>query len=128
MRIPEQLLYTPQHEWLKAEGDVGTVGISDFAQNALGDVTFIELPQRGKRIVKGQELGAVESCKAAAGVCAPASGTVVEVNDALGDDPSIINSDPYGDGWICRIRLSDPAELSELMDAGRYRQFCGGPP
>jgi len=125
MNIPEQLLYTEQHEWLKVDGDVGTIGISDFAQHALSDVTFVELPELGRALAKGDEMGAIESCKAAAGVYSPASGKVIEVNDALGDDPGVVNSDPYGGGWICRIQLSDPDELLQLMDAKKYEQLCG---
>ncbi len=125
MSIPEQLLYTEQHEWLEVDGDVGTIGISDFAQQALSDVTFVELPEPGRAFAKGEELGAIESSKAAAGVYCPASGKVIEVNHALGDDPGVVNSDPYGGGWICKIQLSDPDELTQLMDAEKYEQFCG---
>lgn len=125
MNVPEQLLYTDQHGWVSVDGEIGTVGITDFAQNALGDITFIELPELGREVAKGQELGAIESSKAAAGFYCLAAGMVVEVNEAVGDDPGVVNSDPYGRGWICRIRISDPHELSELMDAEEYRLFCG---
>ena len=124
--VPEDLLYTEQHEWIRVEGTVGTVGISDFAQDSLGDVTFVELPAVGATVTKGEEAFAIESAKAAASVYAPASGKVTEVNDALEDDPGLINSSPYEAGWIYKVELSDPSEVSELMDAAAYTEFLAG--
>jgi glycine cleavage system H protein len=125
MKIPDDLLYTDQHEWIRVEGDTGTIGITDFAQDQLGDITFVEVPPIGKSLAKGDELGAIESCKAAASVYAPTDGEVTEVNEALEADPAVVNSDPYGEGWICRITIARPGELSELMNPEQYREFCG---
>ena len=124
MNIPDGLFYTDQHEWIKVEGGTGTVGISDFAQNALGDITFVELPKVGKQLAKGDEAVALESCKAAASVYSPAGGEVTAANDALSGDPAAINTDPYGAGWIYKLKLTSPADVSNLMDAAAYRTYC----
>ena len=121
--IPEDLSYSDQNEWIRAEGNVGTVGITDHAQDALGDVTFVELPVTGAELAKGQEACAIESTKAAVSVYAPVSGKVVEANAELEDAPGLVNSSPYGDGWIYKIELSAPAELTSLMDAAQYGDF-----
>lgn len=121
--IPEELSYSDQHEWARTDGGIATMGISDYAQDALGDVTFVELPAVGQNIAKGDEACAIESAKAAASIYAPVSGKVVEVNDQLEDDPGLINSEPYGQGWICKIELSDPGELDSLMNAAKYEEF-----
>jgi glycine cleavage system H protein len=122
-QIPEELLYTDQHEWIRVEDGVGTVGITDYAQHALGDLTFVELPEMDGEVSQGEEACALESCKAAASVYAPASGTVVEVNQDLEDDPGLVNSDCYDRGWIFKVRLSSPDELSQLMGPAKYREF-----
>jgi len=116
--------YTQEHEWIRVEGDTATVGITDFAQGQLGDIVFVELPDAGREVSKGGEAAVVESVKAASDVYAPVSGEVVEANQALADDPSLVNTDPEGEGWFFRLRLSDSSELDGLMDAGAYKSFC----
>lgn len=116
--------YTKEHEWIAVEGDRATVGITDFAQGQLGDVVFVELPEPGKQVTKGGEAAVVESVKAASDVYSPVSGEVTEANQALVDDPSLANTDPEGEGWFFRLRLSDQSELGGLMDADAYKSFC----
>jgi glycine cleavage system H protein len=116
--------YTKEHEWIRVEGDQATVGITDFAQGQLGDVVFVELPDVGKEVSKGGEAAVVESVKAASDVYSPVSGEVTDANQALVDDSSLANSDPEGEGWFFRLRLSDPGELGGLMDADAYKSFC----
>ena len=118
--------YTEDHEWVEVAGDVGTIGISDYAQEQLGDVVFVELPEIGKTIDKGDEAAVVESVKAAAEVYAPVGGEVVEVNEELNGDPSLVNSDAFGEGWFVRLKLADPAELDDLMYEDTYQNFCKG--
>jgi glycine cleavage system H protein len=117
------LYFTKDHEWVRVEGDAATVGISDHAQEALGDIVFAEVPEAGKRVSKGQEAAIVESVKAASDVYAPVSGEVIEGNAAVADDPSLINSDPEGAGWFFKLRLDDPSELEGLMDESAYRDW-----
>jgi glycine cleavage system H protein len=116
--------YTEEHEWIRVEDDQATVGITDFAQGQLGDIVFVELPEAGRQVTKGGEAAVVESVKAASDVYAPVDGEIVEPNPALGDDPSLVNSDPEGGGWFFRLRLSDPSQLEGLMDAGAYKSFA----
>ena len=116
--------YTEEHEWIRVEGDSATVGITDFAQGQLGDIVFVELPSEGQQVTKGGDAAVVESVKAASDVYAPVTGEVVEGNDALTDDPSLVNTAPEGDGWFFRLRLSDTSELDGLMDADAYKSFC----
>jgi glycine cleavage system H protein len=116
--------YTKEHEWVRVEGDTATVGITDFAQSQLGDVVFVEVPEAGRTVARGGEAAVVESVKAASDVYSPVSGQIVEGNQALVDDPSLVNSDPEGDGWFFKIRLSDAGETGSLMDADQYRAFC----
>ncbi|MDP8914838.1 MAG: glycine cleavage system protein GcvH [Pseudomonadota bacterium] len=118
------LHYTKEHEWIRVDGDIATVGITDFAQAQLGDVVFVEVPEAGRQVSKGSEAAVVESVKAASDVYAPVSGEVVEGNQALVEDSSLVNSDPEGEGWFFRLRLSNPGELEGLMDADAYRSFC----
>ncbi|HEX8193021.1 MAG TPA: glycine cleavage system protein GcvH [Allosphingosinicella sp.] len=118
--------YTKEHEWIRVEGDTATVGITNFAQEQLGDVVFVELPEAGRQVEQGGEAAVVESVKAASDVYAPVSGEVVEANQALVDDSSLVNSDPEGEGWFFRVRLSDPSQLDGLMDADAYKSFCDG--
>jgi len=117
------LYFTKEHEWIRVEGDVATVGISNHAQEALGDIVFAEVPEAGKSLSKGQEAAVVESVKAASDVYAPVSGEVVEGNQAIADDPSLINSDPEGEGWFFKIRLADGGEVEGLMDEAAYREW-----
>jgi glycine cleavage system H protein len=116
--------YTEEHEWVRVEGEEATVGITDFAQGQLGDIVFVELPEAGRQVTKGGEAAVVESVKAASDVYAPVSGEVTEANQALVDDSSLVNSDPEGEGWFFRLRLSDASELEGLMDAEAYKSFC----
>jgi glycine cleavage system H protein len=115
--------YTEDHEWVRVEGDTATVGISNHAQEQLGDVVFVDLPEIGRQVSRGDAMAVVESVKAASDVYAPVGGEVVEVNAALNDDPSLVNSGAESGGWFCRIRLGDRAELDSLMDAATYRTF-----
>jgi glycine cleavage system H protein len=117
------LYFTKEHEWVRVEGDVATVGISDHAQEALGDIVFAEVPEGGKVVAKGDDAAVVESVKAASDVYAPVGGEVVEGNAALADDPSLINRDPEGEGWFFKLKLSDPSELDGLMDEVAYREW-----
>ena len=117
------LYFTPEHEWIRVDGDTATVGITDHAQGQLGDIVFVEVPDAGKALRKGGEAAVVESVKAASDVYTPASGEVEEGNAALVDDPSLVNTAPEGDGWFFTIRLSDPAELETLMDEPTYREY-----
>ncbi len=120
------LKYTDEHEWVRVEGDVAVVGISDFAQNQLGDVVFVELPETGKQIAKGTEAAVVESVKAASEVFAPVSGEVIEVNTPLADNPGLVNESATRDGWFVMIRFTDPSELDGLMDEDAYQKFVQG--
>jgi len=115
--------FTKEHEWVRVDGDTATVGISDHAQEQLGDIVFAEVPETGKRLSKGQEAAVVESVKAASDVYSPVSGEVVEGNSKVSDDPSIVNSDPEGDGWFFKVNLDNPGELDGLMDEGAYRDW-----
>jgi len=117
------LYFTREHEWIRVEGDTATVGISDHAQQALGDIVFAEVPDAGKQVKKGDDAAVVESVKAASDVYAPVSGEVIEGNPALADDPAIINRDPEGEGWFFKLKLADPMELDGLMDEAGYRDW-----
>ena len=115
--------FTEDHEWVDVDGDVGTVGISEYAQSQLGDIVFVDVPEDGKQLGKGDEAAVVESVKAASDVYSPVSGNVLEGNAALVDDPSLVNSDAEGEGWFFRITLSDPSEVEQLMDETAYAAF-----
>jgi glycine cleavage system H protein len=117
------LYFTREHEWIRVEGDIATVGISNHAQEQLGDIVFAEVPEAGRRVSKGQEAAVVESVKAASDVYAPVSGEVVEGNPAVADDPALVNSDPEGQGWFFKLKLDNPSELDGLMDEGAYRDW-----
>lgn len=120
-----ELRFTREHEWVRVDGDVGTCGISDYAQSQLGDVVFVELPAAGKQVKRGGEAAVVESVKAASEVYAPVSGEVVESNAALPDNPARVNQSPMGEGWFMKIKLSNKAELAELMDEAAYKTYLG---
>jgi glycine cleavage system H protein len=120
---PEDSRYAKSHEYVHVEGKVGTIGITDYAQKELGDVVFVELPQVGTQLDQGDELGSIESVKAVSELFSPVSGEVVEVNDALAEKPELVNTDPYGDGWMIRVRLSTPDEVDELMGAEEYEEY-----
>jgi glycine cleavage system H protein len=115
--------FTEEHEWIEVEGDIGTVGITSFAQEQLGDIVFVENPRPGTQVAKGKEAAVVESVKAASDIYAPVGGTVTEGNVAVEDDPSLVNSDAEGAGWFFRLTIADPGELTGLMDEAAYRQF-----
>jgi glycine cleavage system H protein len=123
MEFPEDLKYTREHEWARKKGANVVIGITEFAQDQLGDVVFVELPSVGDPVKKGESFGVVESTKAVSELFAPLSGKVVEVNDPLTDAPETINEDPYEEGWMITIQPSDPAELDQLMDAKAYKAF-----
>jgi glycine cleavage system H protein len=121
MNIPSDLRYSTDHEWVRVDGDTVTIGITEFAQDALGDVVFVELPETGTSVAAGATFSEVESTKSVSDIYAPVTGSISAVNDTLESAPELLNSDPYGDGWICRIRMADPSELDGLMDADAYR-------
>ena len=123
--VPNNLGYTKEHEWVRIEGKTGTVGITDHAQHALGDLTFVELPKVGRQVSRGDEACAIESSKAAAGIYSPVGGKVVEVNAALEDDPGMVNSDCYGKGWFYKVELSDPADAKALLTPADYEKLLG---
>ncbi len=127
MEYPKGLKYSREHEWVSVENDdAGVIGITDFAQNELGDVVYVEVPELGEKISKDDPFGAVESVKAVSDLYAPVSGTVTEVNDALPDTPELINEDPYGEGWIIKVAMSDVDELDDLMTPEEYTEHCEG--
>jgi glycine cleavage system H protein len=120
------LRFTNDHEWIRLEGDLAVVGITDYAQSQLGDVVYVELPEIGRQVEKGKEAAVVESVKAASEVYAPVSGEVTEVNDAITADPAKVNADPMGEGWFIKLRLADPKELDGLLDEEGYQRFVEG--
>jgi glycine cleavage system H protein len=120
---PKDYRYTKEHEWIKADGTTGTIGITDYAQHELGDVVFVELPKIGTNLKAGQSLGTVESVKAVSEIFMPVSGEVTETNAALADAPEKINSDPHGAAWLIKVRLADPKEVASLMDAAAYEAY-----
>ena len=123
MATPEDNRYAKSHEYVHLEGDVATIGITEYAQKELGDVVFVELPQVGSQLDAADELGSIESVKAVSELFTPVSGEVIEVNEALADNPALVNTDPWGDGWMVRIKVSDATEVDELMSAEEYDEF-----
>jgi glycine cleavage system H protein len=123
MSTPEDNRYAKSHEYAHLEGDIGTIGITEYAQKELGDVVFVELPQVGSELEAGDELGSIESVKAVSELFSPVSGEVIEVNEALADNPALVNTDPFGDGWMVRIKVTDVTEVDELMSAEEYDEF-----
>lgn len=123
IEIPEDLRYTDEHEWARIEEELVVIGITDYAQDALGEIVYIELPSEGDEITKGDSFGGVESTKSVSDLYAPVSGEVVEVNESLLDSPEAINEDPYGDGWLIKVKLHDSDELDDLMDSEQYSEF-----
>lgn len=120
---PEELKYHPEHDWARIEGDIATLGVTWYAQDSLGDVVFFDPPEVGASVSKDEPYAEVESVKAVSDVIAPLSGEIVEVNEAAGSNPELINTDPYGEGWMVKIRLSDPAEVETLLDAAAYEEL-----
>lgn len=123
-KIVDDLLYTKDDEWVRVDGDEATVGVSDYAQDSLSDIVYLELPDVGETFDEGDSFGVIESVKAAADLYMPISGEIVAVNEELMDEPEVVNSDPYGGAWMVRVRMSDKSELDDLMDADAYRDYC----
>jgi glycine cleavage system H protein len=121
-----EIRFTDEHEWIRVDGETGTVGITDYAQEQLGDIVHVELPEIGRTVAERAEAAVVESVKAASEVYAPVAGEVVAVNEALAEDPSKVNSDPLGEGWFFRLKIADAGQLAELMDEAAYKDFCEG--
>jgi len=122
MRVPENVKYTEEHEWISVEGNIATIGITDYAQGELGDVVFVELPQVNASLKQMDAFGTIEAVKAVSDLFAPVSGTIVEINEKIIDTPEIVNKDPYGDGWMIKIQMSDSKELDNLLDAAHYKK------
>ena len=123
MEFQKDIKYTKEHEWARTEGNIITVGITDYAQDSLGDVVYLELPAEGTTVTKDETFGVIESVKAVSDLYSPITGTVIEVNDALVDNPEVINDDPYGDAWILKVEMNAPAELAELLTADEYKKY-----
>ena len=121
--IPEDLHYSKDHEWVRVDGEIATIGITDYAQNSLGDVVYVELPKAGDELTAQEAFGSVESVKAVSELFTPVSGKVTEVNDALQDDPEKVNSDPYGEAWMIRVKMSKPGEVDSLLTVAEYEDF-----
>lgn len=126
MNVPEELRYSSDHEWIRVDGNKITLGITDYAQDALGDVVFVDVPDVGTAVTVGASFSEVESTKSVSDIYSPVTGSIVEVNAELGDEPERLNDDPYGEGWICVIELADPTELDQLMDAAGYTALVEG--
>ena len=126
MQVPEHLRYSSDHEWIAVSGTRARIGITDYAQDALGDVVYVQVPALGSSVTAGDSFGEVESTKSVSDVYAPITGTVVAVNDSLGDSPETLNSDPYGAGWLCEIEVADESELAGLLDAAAYQALIDG--
>ncbi|HEY1242956.1 MAG TPA: glycine cleavage system protein GcvH [Bryobacteraceae bacterium] len=122
---PENFRYTKEHEWVRVDGDIGTMGITDHAQNELGDIVYVDLPKPGVKVSQGGTLGSVESVKAVSDIYAPVSGEILEINTALADAPEKVNGDPHGEAWFVKIKLSTPGEIDKLMSAADYQAYIG---
>ena len=123
MKIPEHIKYTKDHEWIRVEGEFAWIGITDYAQGELGDVVFVELPKVGAKLFKGKSFGTIEAVKAVSDLYAPAAGEVVELNKVIQDSPELVNKDPYGEGWMVKIKVTDNSELGSLLDAAAYKSL-----
>ena len=121
--VPEDLHYSKDHEWVRVDGDQAIIGITDYAQNSLGDVVYVELPKAGEDFAANEPFGSVESVKAVSEVFTPVAGAIVKINEALADEPETVNSDPYGEGWMIRVKMSNPAEVDILLTAAEYEDF-----
>jgi len=126
MNIPGNLKYTKDHEWLRLEGATAVIGVTDFAQGELGDIVFIEVETIGEKLEKEETFGTIEAVKTVSDMFMPVSGEVIEFNETLADNPEKVNKDPYGEGWIVKIRVADPADVGELLDAAQYKELVGG--
>ena len=125
MSIPINLKYTKEHEWVLVEGNIGTIGVTDYAQGELGDVVFVDIDPAINEIKKGESIGTIEAVKTVSDIFAPYAGKVVEINEALKDSPEVVNSDPYGKGWMIKVEISDAAELTDLLDSVAYQALIG---
>jgi glycine cleavage system H protein len=125
MNIPQQFKYTKEHEWILIEGNIGTIGVTDYAQGELGDVVFVDIDPSLSEITKGESIGTIEAVKTVSDIFAPFSGKVVEINEGLKDSPEIVNTDPYGNGWMLKVEIGDQSELSDLLDAAGYQSLIG---
>ena len=125
MNIPAELRYTKEHEWIRVEGDVAYVGITDYAQSELGEIVFLDINTEGETIAQSEVFGSVEAVKTVSDLNMPVTGEVLEVNEAINDNPELVNSDPYGEGWMIKIQVADPAELDTLLDADAYQALIG---
>ncbi len=123
MHIPAELKYTKDHEWARIEGEVATVGITDYAQSELGDIVYVELPEVGKKTKQADSFGTIEAVKAVSDLFAPLSGEIIEINHTLSDQPEVINKDPYGEGWLVKIKVSNKSEISKLLDKSKYEEL-----
>lgn len=123
MNLPSDLLYTKEHEWVQVEGNSATIGITDYAQEELGDIVYVELPDENQSLAADESFGSVESVKAVSEIYMPFSGTITEVNHELADSPETVNDDPYGDGWMIKVELADPEQIANLMSADAYREY-----
>ena len=125
MNIPAQLKYTTDHEWVRIEGDMAFIGITDYAQGELGEIVYVDVPTEGETVAAGEVFGSIEAVKTVADLLMPIEGEVVELNAALEDQPELVNNDPYGEGWIIKVKMADPAKAEALMDAAAYNSFLG---
>ena len=125
MNIPAQLKYTTDHEWVRIEGDMAFIGITDYAQGELGEIVYVDVPTEGETVAAGEVFGSIEAVKTVADLLMPIEGDVVELNAALEDQPELVNNDPYGEGWIIKVKMADPAKAEALMDAAAYNSFLG---
>ncbi len=125
MKLPENLRYTKDHEWVRLDGDIATIGITDFAQGELGDIVYVEIETAGKSLEANEVFGSVEAVKTVSDLFLPVSGTINEVNPALAGSPELVNTDPYGEGWMIKMKVNDPAEVESLMDASAYQELTG---
>jgi len=125
MKIPENLKYTNDHEWVRVEGNIGILGVTDYAQGELGDVVFLDIDPDLKEISKGNSLGTIEAVKTVSDIFAPFSGNVIEINKKLSESPELVNTDPYGEGWMIKAKISNPSDLNDLLDANAYKSLIG---
>lgn len=125
MNFPENLKYTKEHEWLAVEGNTGVIGITEYAQGELGDVVFVDIDPKVTNIINGAAFGTIEAVKTVSDIYAPVDGKIIEINSALSDSPELINSDPYGTGWMVKIEITNPSQLNDLLDAGAYKSLIG---
>ncbi len=125
MQFPENLKYTKDHEWIRVDGSIGTVGITDYAQGELGDIVFVDVPAVGKQIKQGQSFGTIEAVKAVSDLYAPVSGEVVEINSVLEKTPEVVNKEPYANGWMIKVKVANQQELGQLLDSKKYRDLIG---